>query len=297
MYKSLHRERKEYLYKKQQEEKEENTRKRKQSVKNSLDKNQRIDGSLKDDALKLQESLTYDDAQTANKSTEDRSQDDEYRWAGVSDPKIALTTSRSPSPRLKNFASEMKHLLPNTSRMNRGNNDINSLVHVARQENFSDLVILHETRGRPDGLIISHLPYGPTAYFTLYNVMLRRDIPDMPKMSLQYPHLVAHGFESKLGSRVSDILRFLFPVPKDDSSRLITFKNSDDYISMRHHTYKLEGETSDRKKKDIVLSEAGPRFELRPYKIILGTLDEEATAKVEWQLHQYTNTAKKKRYM
>lgn len=60
--------------------------------------------------------------------------------------------------------------------MNRGNNDINSLVHVARQENFSDLVILHETRGRPDGLIISHLPYGPTAYFTLYNVMLRRDI-------------------------------------------------------------------------------------------------------------------------
>lgn len=82
-------------------------------------------------------------------------------------------------------------------------------------------------------------------------------------MSLQYPHLVAHGFESKLGSRVSDILRFLFPVPKDDSSRLITFKNSDDYISMRHHTYKLEGETSDRKKKDIVLSEAGPRFELQ----------------------------------
>ena len=59
MYKSLHRERKEYLYKKQQEEKEENTRKRKQSVKNSLDKNQRIDGSLKDDALKLQESLRF----------------------------------------------------------------------------------------------------------------------------------------------------------------------------------------------------------------------------------------------
>jgi len=127
--------------------------------------------------------------------------------------------------------------------------------------------------------------------------MLRRDIPDMPKMSLQFPHLIAHGFESKLGSRVSDILRFLFPVPKPEANRIITFKNTDDYISMRHHTYKLEGETSDRKKKDIVLSEAGPRFELRPYKIILGTLNEESTAKVEWQLHQYTNTAKKKRYL
>ena len=101
---------------------------------------------------------------------------------------------------------------------------------------------------------------GRFQYNTLVHVVCT---PDMPKMSLQYPHLVAHGFESKLGSRVSDILRFLFPVPKDDSSRLITFKNSDDYISMRHHTYKLEGETSDRKKKDIVLSEAGPRFELQ----------------------------------
>ena len=57
MYKALHRERKEYLYKKQQEEKEENTRKRKQEVKKSLDKNQQIDGSLANDALKLQESL------------------------------------------------------------------------------------------------------------------------------------------------------------------------------------------------------------------------------------------------
>ena len=121
-------------------------------------------------------SLSYDDAQTEKASAENRSQDDEYRWAGVADPKIALTTSRSPSPRLKNFASEMKHLIPNSSRMNRGSNDINQLVHFARQENFSDLIILHETRGRPDGMIVSHLPYGPTAYFTLYNVMLRRDI-------------------------------------------------------------------------------------------------------------------------
>ena len=32
------------------------------------------------------------------------SQDDEYRWAGVEDPKIVITTSRDPSSKLKQFA-------------------------------------------------------------------------------------------------------------------------------------------------------------------------------------------------
>lgn len=32
------------------------------------------------------------------------SQDDEYRWAGVEDPKVMVTTSRDPSARLKKFA-------------------------------------------------------------------------------------------------------------------------------------------------------------------------------------------------
>merc|ERR1712156_1147902 len=62
------------------------------------------------DALALQKSGDWDDAGpqkaeefgaesggTAAKS----SQDDEYRWAGVEDPKVMLTTSRDPSARLK----------------------------------------------------------------------------------------------------------------------------------------------------------------------------------------------------
>lgn len=30
--------------------------------------------------------------------------DDEYRWAGVEDPKVIITTSRDPSSKLKQFA-------------------------------------------------------------------------------------------------------------------------------------------------------------------------------------------------
>ena len=36
------------------------------------------------------------------------SRDDEYRWAGVEDPKILITTSHSPSSKLKEFA-KVKH--------------------------------------------------------------------------------------------------------------------------------------------------------------------------------------------
>ncbi len=34
-------------------------------------------------------------------------------------------------------------------------------------------------------------------------------------------------------SQVKSILKYLFPVPKDDSKRIITFANEEDFISFR----------------------------------------------------------------
>lgn len=39
------------------------------------------------------------------------------------------------------------------------------------------------------------------------------------------------------GCRISCILKHLFPVPKDDSKRVISFANQSDYVSFRHHTF------------------------------------------------------------
>jgi U3 small nucleolar ribonucleoprotein protein IMP4 len=59
---------------------------------------------------------------------------------------------------------------------------------------------LHETRGEPDGLIISHLPFGPTAYFGISNVVLRHDLKEKTDtVSEAYPHLIFDGFSSNLG--------------------------------------------------------------------------------------------------
>ena len=91
-------------------------------------------------------------------------------------------------------------------------------------------------------------------------------------VSEAYPHLVFNGFNSTLGDRISDILKYLFPLPKVDAKRLMTFNNKDDYISMRHHIYKKDDH------KTVVLKELGPRFEMKPYQIILGTIDNAANA-------------------
>lgn len=152
--------------------------------------------------------------------------------------------------------------------------------------------MLHETRGEPDGLIVSHLPYGPTAYFGISNVVLRHDLKDKAApISEAYPHLILDGFNSQLGDRISDILKYLFPLPKVETKRLITLNNDNDYISFRHHVYNKEDH------KTVKLKELGPRFELKPYQVVLGTIDGAATAKKEWVLRPYMNSNKKRSYL
>jgi U3 small nucleolar ribonucleoprotein protein IMP4 len=86
-----------------------------------------------------------------------------------------------------------------------------------------------------DAMIVSHFPHGPTVFFTLHNVTLRHDIASYKEstVSEQYPHLIFENFSSQLGGRIRDVLKYLFPVPKEDSKRVMTFSNEDDFISFR----------------------------------------------------------------
>jgi U3 small nucleolar ribonucleoprotein protein IMP4 len=133
------------------------------------------------------------------------------------------------------------------------------LLPACLANNVTDLVIVHEHRGVPDAMIISHLPHGPTLSMTLHNVVLRHDVSSNASstVSEQYPHLIFDGFETKLGDRVMGILKALFPVPKDDAKRVMTFANQSDFISFRHHVF---AKTSH---KDVQLAEVGPRFEAK----------------------------------
>jgi U3 small nucleolar ribonucleoprotein protein IMP4 len=271
--------RKEFLYKKQQEAQQAVRNEKKQSIRAAIDSNKSIPTELTSEARELQHESELD-------LMEQPSIDDEYATAGIRDPKVCVSTSRDPSTRLKQFAKEIKLIIPNAQAVNRGNYRTDELVEACRKADFTDLIILNETRGNPDALIVSHLPYGPTAYFTLSNCVLRHDIPGITHSSQAYPNLIIDGMTSGVGKRIGKILQCLYPIPKPDTRRIITFANQNDFISFRHHMYSKEG-------GKIALKEAGPRFEMQPYEIRLGTIEQEEAEK-EWVLRPYMNTSRKK---
>ena len=148
----------------------------------------------------------------------------------------------------------MRLVFPNSYRINRGNYVVKDLAEACRANDVTDLIVLHEHRGTPgacfpalrayryqlsshhsDAMIVSHFPHGPTLYFTLHNVTLRHDIESYRSstVSEQYPHLIFENFSSRLGERIQDCLKYLFPVPKEDSKRVMTFSNENDFISFR----------------------------------------------------------------
>lgn len=248
--------RKEFLFKKQQDSQQVHKEEKKRKIQHSLDEGAPIPTELQGEARVL-----YTDLENDIKPLEEKQIiDDEYAKVGLYEPKICVTTSRDPSSRLKQFAKEIKLCIPNAQAINRGNTRTDELMEACKKAEFTDVIILSETRGMPDGMIISHLPFGPTAYFTLSNCVLRHDIPECTPASQAYPHLVIEGLNSKIGARLGRILQALYPIPKDDSKRIITFANNDDFISFRHHMYSKES-------GQITLKEAGPRFEMMPYEV------------------------------
>ncbi|KAG6837543.1 hypothetical protein H0H93_007724 [Arthromyces matolae] len=281
------RERRQYVYAKSQEAQERQTYERKQQLKDALATGKTLPTELKKDAKGLGKDLAFDEAQTEPTTHIDN----EYSRAGTQDPKIVITTSRDPSSKLLQFTKEMRLVFPNSTRINRGNYVVKELADACRANDVTDLIVLHEHRGVPgiDAMIVSHFPHGPTVYFTLNNVSLRHDIGTYKDstVSEQYPHLILENFTSTLGHRVRDVLKYLFPVPKEESKRVMTFANEDDFISFRHHVFvKIPP-------RQVQLAEVGPRFEMKPYEIRQGTI-EQNEAEREWVLAHYARTTKKR---
>ena len=48
---------------------------------------------------------------------------------------------------------------------------MSELVESARNNDCTDVVMIHEHRGEPDGLVVCHMPYGPSAYFGIFNTV------------------------------------------------------------------------------------------------------------------------------
>nr|XP_048333916.1 U3 small nucleolar ribonucleoprotein protein IMP4-like isoform X2 [Ziziphus jujuba var. spinosa] len=79
----------------------------------------------------------------------------------------------------RNPFKELKFDFPNAQQMNQaggGKGLFLEIIEICCTCDFTDVVLVHEHRGVPARLIISHLPFGPTACFHLLNAVTRHDI-------------------------------------------------------------------------------------------------------------------------
>jgi len=295
------RQRRDYLYRRALTLRDAEIAEKRAKLKASLAGGKPLDLSVADNE-DLRRDFKFDESQADLSQEAQLDLDDEYaHLSGLVDPRVLVTTSRSPSSRLAAFAKEIRLLMPTSIRLNRGNLVLPSLVSSANSAGLSDVVVLHEHRGVPSALTISHMPHGPTASFSLHNVLLRHDLPDASRgtVSESYPHLIFEGFTSPLGRRIIKILEHLFPPREAITSqtpaakmgnRVVTFHNLEDSIEFRHHVFVKTGYQS------VELAEVGPRMTMKLFEIRGGTI-ENKEGDVEWHLNQYMRTAKKKDYL
>ncbi|MCJ1306709.1 snoRNA-binding rRNA-processing protein imp4 [Agyrium rufum] len=295
------RQRRDYLYRRAVLLKNAETASRRAQLSSSIASGKPLPAAVSADE-ELLKNQKYDSSQPALSLQDSLDLDDEYaHLSGISDPRVLVTTSRSPSTRLGAFAKEIRLLLPTAIRLNRGNLILPTLVSSASASGITDLILLHEHRGTPTALTLSHFPHGPTASFSLHNVVLRHDIPSssLGTVSESYPHLVFENFTTPLGKRIQKIISHIFPpreavTPRTPAqklgNRMVTFVNRDDSIEVRHHVFVKTGY------QDIELAEVGPRMTMRLFEIRGGTVEGKG-GDVEWHLNQYTRTSRKKNYL
>ena len=87
-------------------------------LKKSIEENKEIPSDLKKESDILLKEIEYEDINT---SLPQNILDNEYYDNNFNSPKILVTTSRNPSQRLIQFLQEIRIIIPNSVRVNRGN--------------------------------------------------------------------------------------------------------------------------------------------------------------------------------
>ncbi|XP_024521200.1 ribosome production factor 1-like [Selaginella moellendorffii] len=196
-------------------------------------------------------------------------------------PKLLITTCRKCSKRTFKLILELQSVIPNTEYYKRNKRSLKQLVKDATEQDFTAIVVIHENRREPDGMVIVNLPEGPTAHFRLSNLVLRKEIKNHGRPTSHLPELILNNFTTSLGHRIGRMFASLFyQDPNFRGRRVVTFHNQRDYIFFRHHRYVFEPKETkqkgEKKKKTAViarLQECGPRFTLKLLSLQHGTFD------------------------
>jgi ribosome production factor 1 len=200
-------------------------------------------------------------------------------FSGASEPRVAITTSVGASKAVLAFAGLLARIFHNAECFFRRTYTLEEVVRFCCSRGYTDLVVLNDNRSTVTDILLSHLPAGPTAHFTVMGVVMPARIPGHGKMTSHPCELILNNFATRLGISVGRMLACLFPQQPDFRGRRVaTFHCQRDFIFFRQHRYIFEeSETAmERKSGPVVtrIQELGPRFTMKLHSLRLGAADD-----------------------
>ncbi|KAJ7358765.1 Ribosome production factor 1 [Desmophyllum pertusum] len=207
-------------------------------------------------------------------------------------PKVLITSSDRSKVKTVQFMEELKRIIPNSEVRVRKGLDLKKIIPQAKEKGFTALVVVNEDRKSPNGIIVSHLPDGPTAHFKLTNVKLGKDVKNHGRKTSHRPEVILNNFSTRLGHSVARLLAALFPHdPQFQGRQCVTFHNQRDFIFFRHHRYIFKNQ------KKAGLQELGPRFTLKLRSLQRGSFDSKF-GEYEWiHKRKEMDTSRKKFFL
>ncbi|XP_050096429.1 probable ribosome production factor 1 [Anopheles aquasalis] len=195
-------------------------------------------------------------------------------------PKVLITYNATPHTRTRQFASLLRRMIPNSGTFKRQNTRLKKVCQSAIREEYTDIVVVNECNKKPEGLLVIHLPEGPTAHFKISNFKSLKELKRRAKnITTHRPEVILNNFTTRLGLTIGRMLGSLFHYePEFRGRRAVTFHNQRDYIFFRHHLYEF-----DKNGKRVKLRELGPRFTLKLRSLQVGLFDNKC-GDYEWMI-------------
>ncbi|XP_049577880.1 ribosome production factor 1 [Syngnathus scovelli] len=210
---------------------------------------------------------------------------------GLTNPKVLITTSDRPRGRTVKFCHQLATVIPNAYVYYRRGLALKKVIPQCVARDFTFLVVVNEDRQVPNGLVLCHLPEGPTAHFKVSSVRLRKEMKRRGKEPTEHhPEVILNNFTTRLGHTIGRMFAALFPQkPNFVGRQVATFHNQRDFIFFRFHRYIFKNE------KKAGIQELGPRFTLKLRSLQKGTFDSKF-GEYEWVLKRHEMDASRRKF-
>lgn len=198
-------------------------------------------------------------------------------------PRVLITSSDNPHARTIQFCRELRTIIPKSQFRFRNRSSIKKIIRGCIERDFTDLIVINENRREPNGMLVVHLPDGPTAKFRLSSVKLSDQIHNARRPpSYNRPEILLNNFDTRLGQTIGRMMACLFPkIPKFQCQTVCTFHNQRDFIFFRYHKYDV-----DQNGGNVSLHECGPQFTMRLMSLQTGLFDPKY-GEYEWVLKRH----------